>query len=137
MGARAALGLFAAGVVLFTVSSVCANDRSPRNARADAGHRDLRATAAARRRRDARQRDAAAEPAMDATLTRVAGADVFLIFVESYGAIAYEKPDVAPGLAAPRAEREAAIQATGRDAVSRLRRFADLWRLSSGWPTCR
>jgi hypothetical protein len=57
-------------------------------------------------------------PPMDADLARVEGADVFLIFVESYGAIAYEKPDIAPNLAAPRGELDTAIRATGRDVAS-------------------
>jgi phosphoglycerol transferase MdoB-like AlkP superfamily enzyme len=60
----------------------------------------------------------AASPRMDADLALVRDADVFLVFVESYGAIAYERPDIAPGLAAPRADLEAAIHATGRDVVS-------------------
>ena len=59
-----------------------------------------------------------ASPAMDATLGAVSGADVFLIFVESYGAIAYEKPDIAPHLVAPRAELDTAIRSTGRGVVS-------------------
>jgi hypothetical protein len=59
-----------------------------------------------------------ASPAMDADLSLVQGADVFLIFIESYGAIAFEKPDVAPHLARPRAELDAAIHATGRAVVS-------------------
>jgi hypothetical protein len=57
-------------------------------------------------------------PPMNSSLARVSGADVFLIFVESYGAMAFEKPDVAPNLAAPRAELDAAIAATGRGVVS-------------------
>jgi hypothetical protein len=59
-----------------------------------------------------------ASPAMDATLGAVSGADVFLIFIESYGAIAYEKPDIAPHLVAPRAELDTAIRSTGRGVVS-------------------
>jgi hypothetical protein len=57
-------------------------------------------------------------PAMDADLSLVQGADVFLIFIESYGAIAFEKPDVASNLVAPRAELDRAIHATGRSVVS-------------------
>jgi hypothetical protein len=57
-------------------------------------------------------------PAMTADLGRVSGADVFLIFIESYGAIAFEKPDVAPRLDAPRAQLAAAIRDTGRGVVS-------------------
>ena len=57
-------------------------------------------------------------PAMTADLGRVAGADVFLVFIESYGAIAFEKPDVAPRLDAPRAQLDASIRDTGRGVVS-------------------
>src|SRR5205823_12593415 len=57
-------------------------------------------------------------PAMTADLGRVAGADVFLVFIESYGAIAFEKPDVAPRLDAPRAQLDASIRETGRGVVS-------------------
>jgi len=57
-------------------------------------------------------------PPMDASLSLVRGADVFLIFVESYGAIAFERPDIAPRLEAPRAGLDAAIRATGRSVVS-------------------
>jgi hypothetical protein len=57
-------------------------------------------------------------PAMNADFGRVAGADVFLVFIESYGAIAFEKPDVAPQLVAPRATLDAAIRDTGRASVS-------------------
>jgi hypothetical protein len=57
-------------------------------------------------------------PAMTADLSAVAGADVFLIFVESYGAIAFERPDMAPQLESGRADLANAIHATGRDVVS-------------------
>ena len=57
-------------------------------------------------------------PPMTADLAAVRGADVFLIFVESYGAIAFERPDMAPQLEAGRADLDAAIHATGRDVVS-------------------
>jgi hypothetical protein len=60
----------------------------------------------------------APSPALAAPLTLVQGADVFLVFIESYGAIAFEKADVAPRLAAPRGELDAAIRATGRGVVS-------------------
>src|SRR5262249_2319739 len=49
---------------------------------------------------------------------RVSGADVFLIFIESYGAIAFEKRDIAPALDAPRARLDAAVRDTGRNVVS-------------------
>ena len=57
-------------------------------------------------------------PPMTAELTLVRDVDVFLIFIESYGAIAYERPDMAPQLAAGRADLDAAIHGTGRDVVS-------------------
>ena len=57
-------------------------------------------------------------PRMDADLAQVQGADVFLIFIESYGAIAFERADLAPPLEAGRAELGAAIHATGRNVVS-------------------
>ena len=57
-------------------------------------------------------------PPMTADLARVLGADVFLVFIESYGAIAYERPDMAPALAAGRADLDAAIHATNRDVAS-------------------
>ena len=57
-------------------------------------------------------------PAMDGDLALTRGADVFLIFVEAYGAVAYERPDIAPRLVAQRAELDAAIRDTGRRAVS-------------------
>ena len=55
---------------------------------------------------------------MTADLAGVRGADVFLVFMESYGAIAFERPDMAPPLDAGRAAFVAAIRATGRDVVS-------------------
>ena len=57
-------------------------------------------------------------PPMTADLARVQGADVFLVFIESYGAIAYERPDLAPALAAGRADLDAAIHGTLREVVS-------------------
>jgi hypothetical protein len=63
-------------------------------------------------------RSLAASPIMTSDLARVRGADVFLIFIESYGAIAYERPEIAPRLAAGRAQLDNAIRATHRDVVS-------------------
>jgi hypothetical protein len=57
-------------------------------------------------------------PRMDADLALVRGADVSLIFVESYGAIAYERPDIAPHLEATRGQLAAAISDTHQEAVS-------------------
>ena len=55
---------------------------------------------------------------MTADLETVRGVDVFLIFIESYGSIAFERPDMAPRLEAGRTDLGAAIRGTGRDAVS-------------------
>ena len=56
---------------------------------------------------------------MDADLARVRGADVFLVFIESYGAISYERPDIAPHLAAePRGARRRRSATRSRDVVS-------------------
>jgi hypothetical protein len=57
-------------------------------------------------------------PRMDADLAVVRNADVSLIFIESYGAIAYERPDIAPRLEAARAQLAAAIGETHQEAVS-------------------
>jgi hypothetical protein len=57
-------------------------------------------------------------PPMNADLALVQSTDVFLVFMESYGAIAYERADMAPQLAAARADFDAAIRNTGRDVVS-------------------
>jgi hypothetical protein len=57
-------------------------------------------------------------PPMTADLALVRDIDVFLIFIESYGAIAFERPDMAPQLAVRRADLDAAIRGTGRDVVS-------------------
>jgi hypothetical protein len=57
-------------------------------------------------------------PSFDSDLARVRGADVFLIFVESYGAVSFDRPEFADRLAASRARFEADIRATGREVVS-------------------
>ena len=57
-------------------------------------------------------------PDLDASLTRAQGADVFLFFVESYGAVTYEKPEFNTRLQQPRALLDRAIHDTGRDVVS-------------------
>jgi Sulfatase len=48
----------------------------------------------------------------------VRGADVFLVFVESYGAVSWDRPEFARGLVDTRARFEAAIRDTGRGVVS-------------------
>ena len=57
-------------------------------------------------------------PALDASLRGLGGADVLLIFVESYGAVTYETPDIAAGLTASRADLGAAIRDSDREVVS-------------------
>jgi hypothetical protein len=57
-------------------------------------------------------------PRMDSDLKRVAAADVIILFSESYGAITYDSPTMARALEAPRANLAAALEATGRGAVS-------------------
>jgi hypothetical protein len=59
-------------------------------------------------------------PSFDGSLGRLRGADVFLLFVESYGAVAFERPALAERLVGPRATLAAAIHDTGRDVVSAL-----------------
>ena len=60
----------------------------------------------------------APSPALDANLERVQGADVFLFFIESYGAVAFERPEFNTRLQQPRALFDRAIHDTGRDVVS-------------------
>lgn len=57
-------------------------------------------------------------PAFDAGLGNLGGADVLLIFVESYGAVTFETPEIAGPLSASRADLDAAIRDTGRHVVS-------------------
>jgi len=57
-------------------------------------------------------------PPMTANLARVKGADVYLVFLESYGAVTFDRPEFAKGLAASRAAFESAIRETRRDVVS-------------------
>jgi len=57
-------------------------------------------------------------PAMDANLARVGGADVLLVFLESYGVVSWDRPEFAQALAASRKELEVDIRETGRSVVS-------------------
>jgi sulfatase-like protein len=59
-----------------------------------------------------------ATPAMDSDLALVRGADVFVVFVESYGAAAYDRPEIATPLAASRAVFASAIHDTNRDVMT-------------------
>jgi hypothetical protein len=51
-------------------------------------------------------------------LARVRGADVFLVFMESYGQVSWDRPAFVAALASSRAGLEAAIRDTGREVVS-------------------
>jgi hypothetical protein len=59
-------------------------------------------------------------PPMDADLARISGADVFVVFIEAYGEVAYTRPDIASALAPARAQFAAAVHDTHRDVVSAL-----------------
>jgi hypothetical protein len=60
----------------------------------------------------------APQPPIRSNLSRVRGADVFVIFIESYGAISWDRPAFVEALAASRARLEADIRGTGREVVS-------------------
>ncbi len=60
----------------------------------------------------------AATPVMDSDLSRVKDADVFVVFIESYGAAAFDRTEIAGPLAASRALLAAAIDETKRSVVS-------------------
>jgi len=53
-------------------------------------------------------------------LSRVHGADVFVIFMESYGAVSWQRPEFIDALAPSRQDLDAAIRDTGRHVVSGL-----------------
>ena len=57
-------------------------------------------------------------PEIDSDLSRVEGADVFILFLESYGATSWDRPEFREALLAARARFEADIVDTGRDVVS-------------------
>ncbi len=59
-------------------------------------------------------------PPIDSDLAHVAGADVFVVFLESYGAVAWESATLAGPLAESRAKLAADIRDTGRGVVSAL-----------------
>lgn len=52
-------------------------------------------------------------PSFTANLSAVQGADVLLFFIESYGAVAYERPDFTAALAPSRQALDDAVQASG------------------------
>ena len=57
-------------------------------------------------------------PRIRSDLARVNGADVFLIFLESYGAVSWDRPEFVQSLAASRERLETDIRETGRSVVS-------------------
>jgi hypothetical protein len=73
--------------------------------------------AAYRQARDAAAPVCARAPGA-AGVEALGGADVVLMFLESYGATAYERADVAAKVTRARGELAAAVEATGRGAVS-------------------
>jgi len=65
-------------------------------------------------------RSLAPAPPMRSNLARVSGADVFIIFLESYGAVSWSRPEFVQALAPGRQRLEADIHATGRGVVSAM-----------------
>ena len=63
-------------------------------------------------------RSVPASPPMNSDFSRVQGADVILLFIESYGAVTFDRPDFAGPLADARRTLDETIQATGRHSVS-------------------
>jgi len=57
-------------------------------------------------------------PPMDSDFAQLRNADVFLIFIESYGAVSYDQPQFASKLTASRARLDAAIRETHRSVAS-------------------
>jgi len=60
----------------------------------------------------------AATPDLNNSLSRLEGADVLLMFVESYGAVTWETPAIADGLVTSRADLRAAVAETDREVVT-------------------
>jgi hypothetical protein len=60
----------------------------------------------------------APSPDLNSSLEALDGADVLLVFVESYGAVTYETPAIADGLVESRAELAAAARETDRVVLS-------------------
>jgi hypothetical protein len=57
-------------------------------------------------------------PSMESNMVRIHGADVFLIFLESYGVTSWDRPEFARPLAESRARFEHDIRESGRSVVS-------------------
>lgn len=70
--------------------------------------------------RQARGRDESvcARPSYDYDLTHTAGADVFITFLESYGATAYDRPEISTVVEPGRLRLLESAAATGREVVS-------------------
>lgn len=65
-------------------------------------------------------RDLGPPPVLRSDLSRLGGADVFVIFLESYGAVAWQRPHLAEPLAPVMARLDADIVGTGRAVASAL-----------------
>lgn len=63
-------------------------------------------------------RELGAAPVLASNLAHLRGADVFLVFVESYGAISWDRPAFATELAGARTRLAADISDSGREVVS-------------------
>ena len=57
-------------------------------------------------------------PSLQSDFSRVKGADVFVLFLESYGATSWDRPEYVRGLVPARERLQAAIAESGRDVVS-------------------
>jgi Sulfatase len=68
----------------------------------------------------ARSRPLAPSPRMNSDLSLVAGADVLLVFMESYGAITWQRPDFVTRLGPDRARLADDVQSAGKGVVSAL-----------------
>jgi phosphatidylglycerophosphate synthase len=63
-------------------------------------------------------REVPASPPMHSSFSALAGSDVLLVFIESYGSTTYDRPEFERALRPARERLEAAIQDTGRGVVS-------------------
>ena len=63
-------------------------------------------------------RSVPASPPMSSDFSRVQGADVILLFVESYGAVTFDRPEFATSLEPARRMLDDAVRSTGRTSVS-------------------
>ena len=63
-------------------------------------------------------RDLGPMPEMQSDLSRLDGADVFLVFLESYGAVSWDRTEFARALEPARAQFESDVAETGRHVVS-------------------